>query len=201
MVTTPLESETFRQLMRRVPASVSVIATGSPGRRNGLTATSICALSVAPPMLIACVSHRASAHDAITDNGFFTVNVLSAGDQRVATIFSADSGARGEARFIDDGWTEGSTGAPVWKSALCYLECRLADSARGSTHTIFFGDVVAGSALPGATPLLYMNGAFRTLSSHGSPGNPSDRSSPSGRSETHEGNRIPRAKLSAVSID
>ena len=73
---------------------MSVIATGSPGRRNGLTATSICALSVAPPMLIACVNRRASAHDAITDNGFFSVNVLSAGDQRVATIFSAGSGAR-----------------------------------------------------------------------------------------------------------
>jgi flavin reductase (DIM6/NTAB) family NADH-FMN oxidoreductase RutF len=196
-----MSSAPFRQLMRLVPASVSVIATGAPGQRNGLTATSICSLSVAPPTLIACVSHRASAHDEIIRNGYFSINVLSDGDHQVATMFSADSGARGEARFIAEGWNEGFTGAPVLKTALCYLECRLADSARGSTHTIFFGDVVAGSALAGANPLIYMDGDFRTLSSRVLRDSSSDRAAHAGLSSAIDGDRRPHANLSASRAD
>lgn len=201
MLTTLMPSATFRQLMRLVPASVSVIATGAPGRRNGLTATSICSLSIAPPTLIACVSHRATAHDEIIRNGYFSINVLSDGDHQVARMFTPDSGARGEDRFIAEGWNEGFTGAPVLKTALCYLECRLSDSACGSTHTIFFGDVVAGSAVSGANPLIYMDGDFRTLSSNVVSDKASDRAPHIGRSSVIEGDRRHDANPSAARSD
>jgi flavin reductase (DIM6/NTAB) family NADH-FMN oxidoreductase RutF len=151
--------------MRHVPASVSIIATGRPGQRNGLTATSVCSLSDSPPKLLVCVNRLASAHDEILSNGSFSVNVLAFGDERLAERFAANSGAYGEGRFNSDAWNVGVIGTPVLKHALCHLECRLADTANGQTHTIFFGEVVGGWARSEAEPLLYSSGAFRTLRS------------------------------------
>ncbi len=149
--------------MRHVPASVSIIATGSPGRRNGLTATSICSLSDSPPKMLACVNHLASAHNEILENGIFSVNMLSAEDEHLARMFAQGSGIRGEGRFQPDAWKVGTIGAPVLKHALCHLECRLVETVHNSTHTVLFGEVVAGSARSEASPLLYLSGAFRTL--------------------------------------
>lgn len=149
--------------MRHVPASVSIIATGSPGQRNGLTATSICPLSDNPPKLIVCVNHLASAHNDILSNGRFSVNVLSSADEHLARRFSANSGACGEGRFSADAWNVGVIGTPVLKHALCHLECRLVDTANSQTHTVFFGEVVGGWARSEAEPLLYLSGTYRTL--------------------------------------
>ncbi|HEX2842507.1 flavin reductase family protein [Hyphomicrobium sp.] len=163
MSTAPLHPANFRALMRHIPASVSIVATGLPGRRNGLTATSICSLSDSPPKMIACVNHLASAHDEILENRSFSINVLSAGDEHLARMFAADSGVRGEGRFQTDAWKIGMIGTPVLKHALCHLECRLVETMRDSTHTVLLGEVLAGSARSGANPLLYLSGVFRTL--------------------------------------
>ncbi len=163
MTAAPIKPDRFRALMRHVPAAVNIIATGNKGRRNGLTATSVCSLSDSPPKLLVCVNHRASAHEEIIENMAFSVNVLSVDDEPLGRRFAGNSGSRGEARFQDDVWSDGVTGSPVLKNALCHLECQVVEAVRSSTHTVFFGEVVAGAFREDADPLLYVAGAFRSL--------------------------------------
>jgi flavin reductase (DIM6/NTAB) family NADH-FMN oxidoreductase RutF len=163
MTAEPISADAFRAVLRHVPASVTVIAAGPPGRRNGLTVTSVCPLSVAPPTVLVCVNRAASAHDEIIENGYFSVNVLAAGQQAVAMMFSGCAGVRGERRFGSGDWSVGVTGAPLLEQALCMLECRVSEHRHASTHTIFFGDVVAGSARSDARPLVYVRNSYTAL--------------------------------------
>lgn len=153
----------FRQSMRQLAGTVTVVATGSAGARFGLTATAICSLSDDPPTLLACVNRSASAHDVIQKNRSFSVNLLSGEQAAVANRFAGRSGLRGEARFEGATWGTLHTGSPILKDALAAFDCQVAQEQVFPTHTIFIGKVVAAAAREDADPLIYIRGAFRRL--------------------------------------
>ncbi|MDQ8699147.1 flavin reductase family protein [Hyphomicrobium sp. LHD-15] len=146
--------------MRNIAGQVSVVATGTPGHRKGLTASAVCSLTDLPPTVIVCVNRAAAAHDLIIEHGFFSVNALATGQETIARVFSGMAGASGEQRFETGEWSVGVTGAPVLASAVCHLECRLSEYREASSHTVFFGQVIAGSASADANPLLYHRGSY-----------------------------------------
>jgi flavin reductase (DIM6/NTAB) family NADH-FMN oxidoreductase RutF len=156
----PIDRHVFRGLMRNVPGQVSIVAAAASGERRGLTASAVCALTDLPPTVIVCVNRAAGAHDLIIESGFFSVNALAADQEYVARVFSGLAGARGEQRFETGDWAPGVTGAPILASAVCRLECRLSEYTVASSHTVFFGQVIAGSASPEAEPLLYLRGTY-----------------------------------------
>lgn len=160
MATDPISPAAFRALMRNVPGQVTIIATGPPGHRRGLTATAVCALSDDPPTVLVCVNRLVGAHDTIIENGVFSVNALSAAQREIAVMFSGRPGIKGERRFKTGEWSEGVSGAPVLKHAVCTLECRMADYRPAATHTIFFGEVIAGTCQIEGHPLLYFRGDY-----------------------------------------
>lgn len=159
MTTEPIDRHMFRGLMRNVPGQVSIVAAASGGRRKGLTASAVCSLTDLPPTIIVCVNQAAGAHDLIIESGFFSVNALAADQEEIARVFSG--GAQGEERFRTGAWSAGITGAPLLASAVCRLECRLSEYRAASSHTVFFGQVLAGSASAEANPLLYLRGSYR----------------------------------------
>ena len=163
----PIDPRLFRSLMRNLPGQVSVVAAGAPGRRNGLTASSVCSLTDLPPTVLICVNRGAGAHDLIIESGFFSVNALATSQEEIARVFSGLAGAYGEARFQSADWSMGITGAPILSSAVCWFECRLSEHRAASSHTLFFGHVVAGSASPEASPLLYLRGSYVGLERQG----------------------------------
>jgi len=160
MKTEPIDRDQFRSLMRNVPGQVSIVATGMPGFRKGLTASAVCSLTDLPPTIIVCVNRAAAAHDLIIETGYFSVNALSANQQDIAHVFSGMAGTSGEKRFETGEWRMGATGAPVLQSAVCILECRLSEYRDASSHTVFFGQVMAGSSCGESNPLLYLRGSY-----------------------------------------
>lgn len=163
MTAAPIDPGIFRMLMRNVPGQVNIIASGSVGHRFGLTATAVCSLTDTPPTVLVCINRRVGAHDAIIENGYFSINALAAGQDDVATMFSGQPGIKGEDRFRAGQWSEGTTGVPVLAGAVCTLECRLADFRPASTHTIAFGEIVAGTAHDTVDPLVYLRGRYHAL--------------------------------------
>lgn len=156
----PIERQEFRDLMRNVPGAVSIIATGAAGGRRGLTASAVCSLTDLPPTILVCINRSTGAHDEIMQNRYFSVNALSACQEPLARVFSGHTSAIGEGRFDEGDWTTGVTGAPVLASAACVLECCLTEFHPASSHTVFFGQVVSGSARTEARPLVYHRGSY-----------------------------------------
>ncbi len=158
-----LASDQYRTLMREHAAAVAIVATGAASARVGLTATSVSSLSASPPQLLVCVGQTTQAHQAITDNGFFSVNFLSEPQHELAEVFAGRRGVSGSDRFKHATWTELSTGAPVLQDAIANLDCELQESHHFTTHSIFVGRVIAGRHDDSTTPLLYFRGQYRNL--------------------------------------
>lgn len=154
------DAAAFRGAMRLVPGAVAVIATGAAGARSGMTATAVCSLSDAPPMLLACVNASASSHPVIRARGHFSVNLLAEEQAAIAARFAGAGGAKGEDRFQLGDWTVLDTGAPVLRDAMAAFDCDLVAEHVHATHSIFVGAVRGIAARAAAPPLLYLAGGF-----------------------------------------
>jgi flavin reductase (DIM6/NTAB) family NADH-FMN oxidoreductase RutF len=165
MTSVPISTTDFRALMRNVPGQVTIVAAGSPGQRSGLTATAVCALTDAPPTVLVCVNRRVVAHDTIIESGVFSINALAAGQDDIAVTFSGLPGIKGEDRFKSGTWGVGTSGAPILSGTVCTLECRIAGYHPAATHTIFFGEIIAGTAHEERDPLVYLRGSYLELPS------------------------------------
>ena len=157
----------FKRAMRHLASGVAVIATEHEGRRAGLAATAVCSVSADPPTILACVNARSSAHGPIRDSGRFSVNLLSSDQNGIARRFSGENGVTGEERFAEGTWTRSRTGAPILADALASLDCDLVDVVSMATHSVFFGAVAAVSTRSAASPLIYLQGDYRTFGPSG----------------------------------
>lgn len=139
---------------------VAIVATvtgdGSP---CGLTANAIAAVSLVPPLVLACVERGADTHDALRNAGFFSINVLARGSDDLARRCARD---HGPAKFEGIPIHTEASGAPVLDEALAWVDCRVHAEHDGGDHTIFVGKVLAAGTREGE-PLLYHRGRFGRL--------------------------------------
>ncbi len=149
----PVARQDYLDAMAKTAAGVTVVTSAGPEGRAGLTASSVTSVSADPPMVLVCVHHGADAHRAIAGNGAFCVNVLLPHQSPIANVF-AGYDDRYPDRFACADWTALVTGAPVLTEALAVFDCRLTQSVEASSHTVFFGVVVAVRTATGAA-LLY----------------------------------------------
>ena len=154
----------LKHAMQMAPASVAVITTGANiSEANGLTATSICSVSLDPPTILVCVNREASSHQLISESGRFCANYLDRCQKKIADSFAlpgtgAEKFERAGARAREvDNWIK-------LEGSLANIFCEVAQSIEAGTHTIFIGAVKRISIFEDAVPLLYGLkgfGAFR----------------------------------------
>ena len=164
----PLDEARFRDSMAHVAASVSVVCTvDATGRRHGLTVSSLCSLSMHPPLVLICLQRGSPTVRALCESERFAVSVLDRGQEAMARRFAAHSGDRFSNRNGDNGGdgdivSPESIGAPVLEGALAWLRCRRHRLLEAGDHTILIGLVEEAVTHPGR-PLVYYDRDYRTL--------------------------------------
>ncbi len=152
----------FKNGMRRLASGVSIVTAEYQGTRGGLVATSVSSVSLSPPTLLVCVNESASSHDLIKHAGSFCVNVLGCDAHQVAARFSTP--AERHMRFEEGAWTTLETGAPALADALVSFDCKVSDTTKYGTHTIFFGEICHIELWSDDyDPLLYFDGGYKKL--------------------------------------
>ena len=155
--------EGFRHAMSKYPATVNVITTGSGEARRGFTATAVFSATMDPPAIGICVNKSVDAHDALTPDASFCVNVLAVEQQGIANRFAARDGSKGASRFEHDTWDTLVTGSPCLRGALANVDCKASQFIDIGTHTLILGDVVGVRSDSVQNPLLYFDRGFRQL--------------------------------------
>ena len=159
-----VETELFREAMRRMASGVAVITTDGAAGRAGLTVSSLASLCMEPPSVILCIHEKSAALPAIEANGVFVANVLAHHQSLVADAFAGQVPQFREDKFAVAEWDEAASGAPVLVGALMSFDCRLATHHAYGTHRIMVGEVRAIHGVAAeAEPLLYANRAYRRL--------------------------------------
>ena len=95
-------------------------------------------------------------------NGVFVANVLSDGQERVASSFAGLIPELRDNRFLAGEWSELLTGAPALDGALCNFDCRVAGLFDFGSHRIVTGEVL-NVRKQAALPLIFCDRTFRRL--------------------------------------
>jgi flavin reductase (DIM6/NTAB) family NADH-FMN oxidoreductase RutF len=163
-----VDAESFRRAMRCLAATVNVTTSVHDGVRAGITMTSVCAVTMEPPTLLACIRRDAAFQPIVRGGGRFMVNILEESQAAVAQAFAGPSAEADdwEDRFAagDAAWSDRFADLPALDGALANLACRIVETVEAGSHTVFFGELtnVRLHDLPGGT-LLYAHGAYQGL--------------------------------------
>ncbi|QKW35621.1 flavin reductase family protein [Actinomadura sp. NAK00032] len=144
--------EDFRAMMRGFPTGVAVVtALGPDGRARGMTCSSLCSVSLAPPTLLACLREGSPTLAAVLVRGAFAVNLLHADARRTAELFA--SGAPD--RFDRVAWRAGAAGPHLPAAAHAVADCAVRSPVPAGDHVVVFGEVYAVTGYDDRGPLLY----------------------------------------------
>ena len=148
----------FRDAMRGLAATVTIVTAASGGRRYGMTATSVTSVSMAPPSILVCINQAAELHGVITDTRMFCVNILRQDHVEHSRAFSG--ALKGEERFAVGTWARGLDEVPYLAGAQSNLFCRPASLLSYGSHTIVVGEVLQVNHREDIAPLLYQNRGY-----------------------------------------
>ena len=140
---------------------VSILTTDGAAGRFGITVSSVASVSADPPMILVCVNRRSPVHEAMRENGTFSVNLLAASQREMADTFAGRPAAGEAFGFTSEAWSPGATGAPRLAGAISAFDCVLEQSHVAGSHTVFIGRVVAATG-DGGDPLLYTARSYGT---------------------------------------
>ena len=153
---TTVSPERFRHAIGHFATGVTVVTAADGDRQFGTTASAVSSLSLAPPMLLVCLSKQSVTGAAIGELRTFAVSVLAQGQDELARRFAG----KGDDKFAGVDVVRGESGAPLLAEALAQFECHVVEEVTGGTHTVFLAAVDAARTREGAAPLTYFRGGF-----------------------------------------
>ena len=112
-------------------------------------------MSLEPLLLLVCFDNGSRTLPAVRDARRFAVNVLRAGQDDLARVFSSKRVAREKFEAVTH---LDAHGVPVIDGALAWLACDLVDLHPAGDHTIGIGEITHMDADPGGEPLVWFRG-------------------------------------------
>lgn len=161
LMTTAIEPDLFRTLLRRHAAGVAVITVAGGGRPVGFTATSFTSVSLDPPLVSFCLNRASSSWPTVAAASHVGIHLLTAAQEHVARTFATS----GVDRFAPPTqWQVGPHGTPILAGAHTVLVCRVVERMTGGDHAIVLAEPVSGRHTEdedATEPLLYHMGRYR----------------------------------------
>jgi flavin reductase (DIM6/NTAB) family NADH-FMN oxidoreductase RutF len=152
-------SESLREVMRRWTSGVAIVAAEVDGQRRGMTVSSLTAVSLEPPLVLAVLNASSDTARWVRTAGVFGVSILSGNQQAAAEVF-ADPKREG-LRFQEGVWRRGPLGAPLLDGALGSFEARVVQNVPAGTHSIIVAQVEHAHRLQEGSPLVYFFRSYR----------------------------------------
>ncbi len=152
----------FRHVLGHLASGVSVVTSvDAAGEPCGLTATSVCSVSLEPPLVLVAVDRTADTHGGLRASGVYAVHLLASDQADLAVRFAGE----GTAKFRDLDFRAGTTGAPLLEEVAGWLDCTVVREVPAGDHTVFIGRVEEARMREddGARPLVYHLGRYGTL--------------------------------------
>ncbi|WP_128926925.1 flavin reductase family protein [Bradyrhizobium guangxiense] len=158
-----IDPRDFRNALGTYATGVTIITAAAPdGKPYGLTCNSFASVSLNPPLVLWSLVVYSSSLTVFQNASHFTVNVLGASQQALASKFAKSS----DDKFTGVDWAPGLGQAPVLAESVANFQCRSVNRYYGGDHVIFLGAVEAYT-YNATEPLLFARGAFgRFLADH-----------------------------------
>ena len=146
---------------RKIIHGVYVISTVLKGRVNAMTAAWVARASFDPPLITVSVGKTRFSHDMIKESGVFALNCLGPDNVDIARRFGLKSGRKTD-KFKGVEYDTKTTGSPVLRDALAWMDCKVVSHHDAGDHTLFVGEVLDGGVLGEGGTLAYDREAIYT---------------------------------------
>ncbi|MGY6251074.1 flavin reductase family protein [Bosea thiooxidans] len=148
----------FKQSMRRLASTISIITATSDDVPYGMVATAVASVSASPAAIAIGVNRAASIHAAIEQSGHFCANLLKPSHRELVDAFS-NSSLKSQ-RFQCGAWQHGPCRLPYLRDAQASLFCQLDGKLDYKTHSLFVGKIIEIEYEEEVSPLIWQNGNF-----------------------------------------
>lgn len=156
MSTQAIDPRELRKALGTFMTGVTVITTvDADGHPRGFTANSFTSVSLEPPLVLACIDHKALSYPVYAETEHFAVNVLADEQREVSGTFAG----KASDKFSHVNWHHGVTGSPLIDGSLAWVDCRVYKRVEAGDHLILIGEVKDFHYTP-ANPLGYFRGAY-----------------------------------------
>ncbi|HVC78047.1 MAG TPA: flavin reductase family protein [Candidatus Micrarchaeaceae archaeon] len=161
-----IEAQRFRDVMASFPSGVVILtAFGEDGQPRGLTVSAFCAVSIMPPLALACIDKTSNTLAAVQHTGGFTANILAAGREELARRMATKLTSKFEAIA----WRRPSSriGGPILENDTSgYAVCALRDTIEAGDHWILIGLVTEGAHRESVKPMIYSRRLYDAIDSN-----------------------------------
>ncbi len=152
------DPERFRQVLGHFCTGITVITAIDDGEPVGFSCQAFAALSLDPPLVLFCPSRTSTTWPRIERAGYFCVNVLTADQGHLATLFG-----RSDARRFDTvTWAADAAGSPIIDGVLTWVSCKVQDVLTVGDHYVVVGLVGELGDVGAQRPLLFYRGRYAT---------------------------------------
>lgn len=155
----PVDSDTFRAVMRRVAQPVTVVTVRDADGLHGMTASSFTSIALEPPLILISVGESNATCGRIEAVGAFAVNVLGAEQHAIGAEFARPGSAK-SAVFDSLPHRVAATGSPILDESVCWLDCSVYAKYVAGNGVLFVGQVEAAGEGSDLLPLLYRNRSY-----------------------------------------
>ena len=150
-----IDQQRFREVMASFPSGVVVLtAFGPDSLPRGLTVSAFCAVSLEPPLALACIDKTSNTLPALQQAGGFTANILAAGRELLARRMATKL----TDKFDGIAWRrpESKHGGPILEEdGVGYAVCTLNETIEAGDHWILIGNVVEGDHDASRSPMIF----------------------------------------------
>lgn len=160
------DSAHYRRVAAEIASPVAVVSAKLGNRDYAATVSSFIDISYDPPTMLVSLFDEGRICEAVEQTGFFTISVLTASQERVAS-WLASPGNPVEGLLTTVQTIRGANGIVRIKDALAIFELQVKQGIPAATHMLFVGEVM--HAETGAhfaemdRPLIHFSREFRTL--------------------------------------
>lgn len=155
-------NKSLRNVMRIVPAPVTVITFANQGLPRGVTVSSFTSVSLAPPLISFNIMQASRTHDMLNEADHFRVHILSEEQMDLSNRF-ATPGLSSEEQFKGMSYHLDELGIPVIEDVLATLFCKKFGKMDAGDHLLLLGEVQDIAQSQRTNPLIYFNGSYRRV--------------------------------------
>jgi flavin reductase (DIM6/NTAB) family NADH-FMN oxidoreductase RutF len=163
MIAAMIEPGRYREIMSSFPSGVVVLtAFGHDNQPRGLTVSAFCAVSLEPPLALACIDKTSNTLPAVQHTGGFTANILAAGREQLARRMATKIADKFDA--IKWRRPKVESGGPILDEDIAaFAVCSLRDTIEAGDHWIVIGYVLEGEHREGIAPMIFSRRGYHQL--------------------------------------
>jgi len=120
---------------------IAIITACDDGQVSGFIASWITQVSFVPPLVMVAMNSLHYTYDLVTNSNAFAINILRADQAELVDLFGKSSGRKVD-KFAETLYELGSTGSPILKDCLAFVDCSVMWSKEAGDHVVVVGNIV-----------------------------------------------------------